>query len=307
MEKTPVLLTSFIRPNFLSQLLEILEKRNDIEIYFASDGPRNKSDESKIKQCLGLFQQSKLNLPPNRYIIHSKNYGTKLGLIKNIDWFFSKNEYGIVLEDDCQPNDLFFDSMKESLAKHIKSNRYMMISGSDYLPENENLGKTFYRDSRFPMVWGWASWANRWSLYKLEIPDIKQIVSKTANVMYGNRISLEKVLFTNIFTKRFSEVNNGLLETWDYSLMATMWRNNLFALQSNFNMIINIGFGKDAAHTIGKPPKWVPKEYAMPMKSTQTNLIDDKTVLYDRWLAKNAYNCNIGEFVKNQVKRMAGI
>ena len=306
MEKIPVLLTSFIRPKFLSQLLDILEKRSDIDIYFASDGPRNKSDQDKINECLGLFQQSKFHLPPNRYMIHNKNYGTKFGLIKNIDWFFSHNEYGIVLEDDCKPNDLFFESMKESLLTHIKSDRYMMVSGSNYLPENENPTKNFYRESYFPMVWGWASWANKWSLYKLGIPDIKQIVSKTANKLYGNKISFEKTLFNNIFTKRFSEVNNGILETWDYSLMASMWRNNLFALQSNFNMVKNIGFGKDAAHTTGKPPKWVPKEYVMPLKSIQTELIDEKTLHYDRWLAKNVYNCNVREVVKNEIKRMVG-
>ena len=118
MQKIPVLLTSFIRPQFLSQILSILETRTDIEVFFASDGPRNKSDKVKIDYCLKIFKQSKLSITQDNLILHDKNYGTKFGIKKNIDWFFSKNEYGVVLEDDCLPSDLLFDTMLESLEKH---------------------------------------------------------------------------------------------------------------------------------------------------------------------------------------------
>ena len=144
MQKIPVLLTSFIRPQFLSQILSILETRTDIEVFFASDGPRNKSDKVKIDYCLKIFKQSKLSITQDNLILHDKNYGTKFGIKKNIDWFFSKNEYGVVLEDDCIPSDLLFDTMLESLDKHKKSDKFMMISCSDYLPESQNKSKTFF-------------------------------------------------------------------------------------------------------------------------------------------------------------------
>jgi hypothetical protein len=52
MQKIPVLVTSFIRPNFLMSILEIIEKRSDIDIYFATDGPRDNDDKIKINKCL---------------------------------------------------------------------------------------------------------------------------------------------------------------------------------------------------------------------------------------------------------------
>jgi len=306
MQKIPVLLTSFIRPQFLSQILSILETRTDIEVFFASDGPRNKSDKVKIDYCLKIFKQSKLSITQDNLILHDKNYGTKFGIKKNIDWFFSKNEYGVVLEDDCIPSDLLFDTMLESLEKHKKSDKFMMISCSDYLPESQNKSKTFFRESYFPMIWGWASWANKWALYKLEIPDSKKIILNAADKIYGKKMSVEKILFMDVFMKRFSEVNAGLINTWDYSLMATTWRNDLVALQTNFNMIVNIGFGKDAAHNTGKPPNWVPKKYNFPQPSSEIDWIDGDSLMYDKWLAKNVYNCKIGEVLKNQIKRVVG-
>jgi len=128
MNKIPVLVTSFIRPNFLQNVIDIIEKRNDIDLFFATDGPRNSYDKLKINECLTVLKQSKFKLSRENTLIHDHNYGTKLGLIKNIDWFFSKNKFGIVLEDDCQPNNQFFDVLNEGLQKHTKSSKYMMIS-----------------------------------------------------------------------------------------------------------------------------------------------------------------------------------
>ena len=57
MQKIPVLVTSFIRPNFLMSVLEIIEKRYDIDLYFATDGPRNNNDKIKINKCLNIIKQ----------------------------------------------------------------------------------------------------------------------------------------------------------------------------------------------------------------------------------------------------------
>jgi hypothetical protein len=83
-----VLLTSFIRPAFIYDILQTLEKRNDIDLFFASDGPRNSYDEKKIDECLSILKQSKFKMNNQNTLINSHNYGTKIGLVKSIDWFF---------------------------------------------------------------------------------------------------------------------------------------------------------------------------------------------------------------------------
>ena len=61
------------------------------------------------------------------------------------------------------------------------------------------------------MVWGWASWANKWSLYKLEIPDAKKIILNTANKIYGEKMSVEKIIFMDDFFKYNPLVYKGLV------------------------------------------------------------------------------------------------
>jgi len=307
MQKIPVLVTSFIRPNFLMSILEIIEKRSDIDLYFATDGPRNNDDKIKINKCLNIIKQSKFKFNSKNMLVREQNYGTKFGIKNNIDWFFSKNKLGIVLEDDCLPDNTFFDAIFEGLKIHKNSSKYMSVSGSDYFPINSNQSKTFYRDSYFPMVWGWGSWSDKWNLYKLDIPDLNILVNKTANKIYGEKNTLEKILFVDVFKKRFTEVNTGLINTWDYSLMASAWRNDMVCLQSNFNMIINLGFGKDAAHTTGNPPDWVPKEYRSLKNYLDYTVVDLDYINYDKWLAKNVYNCTPREFIKNGIKRIINL
>ena len=114
---------------------------------------------------------------------------------------------------------------------------------------------------------------------------------------------VSKVLFIDVFKKRFSEVEKGRINTWDYSLMATAWRNDLVCLQTNYNMVVNMGFGADAAHTIGEKPHWVPSYFRSKPIQVDIAKIDPQILMYEKWIAKNVYNCNTNEFFKNQVKR----
>jgi hypothetical protein len=250
-----------------------------------------------------VLKQSRFKISHENTLIHNQNYGTKLGLIKNIDWFFSKNKFGIILEDDCEPNNQFFDVVNEGLQNYASSSKYMMISGTDFLPTGINKSNSQFRESNFPMVWGWGSWADKWSLYQLNIPDIKFIVKKMADKLFGPKTSINKLFFMDTFQMRFTEVVRGKINTWDYSLMASAWRNDLVCLQTNYNMIINMGFGIDAAHTSGKKPDWVPTNFRNQPNQIKSNSVDSEVLTCEKWILKNVYNCKLDEFLKTQIKR----
>ena len=55
MQKLPVLITFFNRPAILEQLFVAISKRNDIQIFFSCDGPRNEIDKSNGPQFCGPF------------------------------------------------------------------------------------------------------------------------------------------------------------------------------------------------------------------------------------------------------------
>lgn len=300
MMKTPVLITFFNRPDNLATLLSSIADRNDLDFYLASDGPRNQIDKNQIEQCWKLVDLYLPEVNVSKRLMRETNMGCKYAMKENIDWFFTKVNQGIILEDDCIPNSDFFLYTITALKNFESCEEIFGISGSDFIKSCSKEFETTFRLSIFPMVWGWATWASRWNQYQLEIPDAKVLTDNVANRLFGKKSYLEKWYFRNVFRRRFYEVNNNIIDTWDYSLVASMWRNEQKFLQLNGNTIINIGFDTQATHTKGTPPGWVPKSFSNTI-SKDLN-VADYTNLNDLWLVNNVFNCNPKEVVKNIVK-----
>ena len=223
-------------------------------------------------------------------------------MIGNMDWFFDLNEYGIVLEDDCAPNPEFFKVVGGALRDVSPDSNYISVSGSDYLPAslNDNTGQ--FRESIFPQVWGWGSWSRKWKLYELGISDRSIIVDSASEELYGKDYFLNRKYFNSVFEMRFREIDLGLIDTWDYSLMATSWRHGLKSLQVNGNLIVNSGFGQLATHTTNVAPDWVPQSYSKVIN--HKDITPGFDLAADRWTAKNVYNCNLVEVMKNEIKKV---
>jgi hypothetical protein len=305
MAKIPVLVTFFNRPAILEKLFSAICENKEIEVFFAADGARNREDKNKIEACWNLVDKYFGQISDSHKLIRSQNYGCKMAMISNINWFFDLNDFGIILEDDCIPNPEFFKTVGTALIQTPRDSKYISISGSDYLPSNLNKNSGVFRESIFPQVWGWGSWANKWQYYKEDIPDSSEIVLSAATQLYGTEKSLRKMYFENIFNMRFKEVNTNIIDTWDYSLTATAWRHKFNTLQINGNAIVNSGFGEFATHTKSSAPSWVPVDYSS--KKRDFSHAIDLDLEADSWIATNVYNCQLKEFVKNEIKKIVRI
>ncbi len=301
MSKLPVLVTFFNRPQILGQLLKKIHIQNDIKVFFACDGPRDEKDKELVDQCWGQVYKYFGRVKSKQSYSRSQNLGCKMAMKTNIDWFFSQNPYGVILEDDCIPNSDLFKYIGAGLISHRNSADIMSISGSDSLPQYLTPKTSLFRKSIFPMVWGWGTWAKKWSLYRVDIPDSKEIVELASESLFGKKFSLAKWQFENVFKMRFEEVNQGVIDTWDYSLVASTWRNNFKVLQVNANLVVNSGFNSQATHTKSLPPPWVPNDYTAP--SSFNTIVPDYMNNSDLWLVPNVYNCGPVEVMKNQVKK----
>lgn len=302
MSVLPVLITFFNRPANLDALLMAISKQENLELYFASDGPRNESDKAAIEHGWKLVEKYYGTIKFEKTLNRTTNLGCKLAMKGNIDWFFDQVEYGVILEDDCIPNDEFFAIMLKSLVTYKDNPDILCISGSDYLPQDVSPKDYTFRDSVFPMVWGWGCWSHKWKLYQVEIPDSRFIVEKAAKKLFGRQKPVMKYIFKNVFNMRFNEVDKGIIDTWDYSLVATCWRHDLRVLQLNGNSILNSGFGLNATHTKNSPPTWVPKTYSLNFSKVLGNSKYDPT--YDIWMVQNVFNCTFLEVIKNTIKRV---
>ena len=282
-------------------LFDKLSKNNNLDIYFACDGPKNLPDKEKIDKCWVLVSNKFGFIPDSNKLIRHENLGCSNAMIGNLNWFFQKVNFGLILEDDCIPSGAFLDYLANNLEKLEKIRDFMCISGFDPIQKFDS--KYLFRLSNFPLIWGWATWKEKWDLYQYKIPDAEYITDKVSKKIYKKNFFIHKQLFKYIFRRNFRLVNESLIDTWDYSLIATMWRHNMLSLQINGNQIRNIGFDDSATHTKSKRPKWVSTHYAyLETKKyfEETQFDKDNEV----WLSKKVYGANLFTFIRSSMRKI---
>ena len=107
--KSPVLLLIFNRPDITLRVFEQIKLAQPSKLYIAADGPR---DNVPTERELCDAARDILNFVDweceVKTLLRDINLGCKYAVSNSIDWFFENEEEGIILEDDCLPNDDFF-------------------------------------------------------------------------------------------------------------------------------------------------------------------------------------------------------
>ena len=242
MLNTPILFLIFNRPDTTEKVFAEIRKQQPRYLFIAADGPRkNKPDDvvlsNKCKQIV-----SKIDWDCQVETLYQvNNLGCGFAPATAITWFFSKVEEGIILEDDCIPNDSFFKFCESLLIEHRNNINVMMICGTSYQPKPLN-NDTYYF-SKYPHAWGWATWKRAWANYNFKLD----------NESEETRALVIKNTFTNnrersMWVGNIKMIINGL-DAWDYQWMYWIWKNNGLCAVPWRNMISNIGFGVNATHT----------------------------------------------------------
>lgn len=246
MEKSnsiPVLILAFNRSEKIQALLHALRSIQPKKIYISLDGPRagNAQDELEqqkiIEQVQAIDWQCTLKIHKN-----NTNLGCKKAVASGITWFFSKEEKGIILEDDCIPSQDFFQFCAELLAKYATNPKVMSIAGSCLIKGLQQKESYFF--SSTPLCWGWATWRRAWNLYDVEMKDWPEYHSLS---LLDKKFSDQKVVqyWTNIFDKTFQ----GKIDTWDYQWVFTLLKHQGVSINPSVNLITNTGFDNSATHT----------------------------------------------------------
>ena len=156
--KKPVLLIAWKRPKHLKKVIESLRLYRPSKIYFACDGPREELEEKiKVEKTRAIID-NEINWPCKIYkLIRERNKGCKLAVSEAISWFFSENDEGIILEDDCVPNPFFYNYCEELLNKYRNNKSIISVSGNNF-QEGNLIGDGSYYLSKYTHIWGWATW-----------------------------------------------------------------------------------------------------------------------------------------------------
>jgi len=242
--KTAVLFLIFNRPDATKQVFDAIRKAKPARLYVAADGPRGDKpgEVEKVEQVRRIATQVYWDCEV-KILFRDKNLGCRVAVSNAITWFFENEEEGIILEDDCLPNQSFFWFCEELLGRYRDDQRVMHISGYDHFGKIDREGYSYLFSKDTP-AWGWATWRRAWRYFDVNIesfPDFKK-ENQIVNVFKKRREQNHRI---GIWEK----VYDGSIDTWDYQWSYCVRANNALSIVPTLNLVTNIGFGRDATHT----------------------------------------------------------
>jgi len=245
MFKTPVLFLVFNRPDVTVQVFEAIRKAKPPRLYVAADGPR-KDRPGESENCIQVRQiATQVDWPCEvKTLFRDQNLGCRHAVSSAIDWFFENELEGIILEDDCLPHPSFFRFCDELLERYRFNLRIGQVGGGNFQFGFRHNDQSYYF-SKYTHIWGWATWRDRWQgTFDISISDwpnvkksrsIKPLLNSSEEWRYWSRI--------------FNKVYNKNIDTWDYQWLYANWMQDRLTVLPNVNLISNIGFSEEAAHT----------------------------------------------------------
>ncbi len=183
---------------------------------------------------------------PFEIIQWPENLGASNNIIRSLDHFFSRNKFGIIIEDDCVPSPQFFQYISFASSQRLLDDRIVCITGNRFSSSNLFFGKKAHL-SKFYSGWGWATWSDVWDSFraytKIDSPEI-------VRQLFLLLKPWERKYFKQVLDSR--ELDSVL--PWDYAFQFMMITNKWKCLVPPYNLVQNIGFTKDATHTFNLSP-----------------------------------------------------
>jgi hypothetical protein len=245
--KSPVLLIVFNRPDTTGRVFEEVRSARPPRLYIGADGPRlDRPGEADL--CAAVRQiSSAVDWPCEvKTLFRDQNLGCKLGPCEAISWFFTHEEEGIILEDDCLPASSFFDFCDELLERYRHDSRIWQISGTDmFASEPPSESRPSYRYVKSGPIWGWASWRRAWKHYDSELKAWPSM-SKEAVLNSVYATAAERDAYRAIGNR----IYDGVTHFWDYQWLFARNFNSGLSIIPYGNQVRNIGFGPAATHTL---------------------------------------------------------
>ena len=251
MNNPAVLLLTFNRPRTTELVWERLRLAKPPRLYVVSDGPR--ADHARDVELVRAVRQvtSRVDWECDvKRLDRAVNLGCGPGVRAGIDWFFSHEPEGIILEDDTVPEPSFFEFTSVLLERFRYDDRVGMISGTNhigYKPKGAS-----YLFSRNKSCWGWASWRRAWSGMDFELSwKTAQLASSVLENMGVSKHHRRHWL------RAIQSIEAGRVSTWDWPWYFSLASQNQLVIFPECNLVANVGFGEDSTHTRGDAPHYV--------------------------------------------------
>lgn len=239
-----ILFLVFNRPDLASQVFQAIRSARPPRLYVAADGPREGRD-SERQDCMEARRViDEVDWPCEvKCLFQEKNLGPMHAQVAALDWFFDQEKEGVILEDDCLPDQSFFGYCDELLECYRDDRRVFMISGNNFQGGIKR-GDADYYFSIYTHIWGWAAWKRSWQCFDKDLTDWPS---------FRECGGLENLHGTKVTRKYwfdlFDRIYSGTYKRgWDYRFLFACWRENGLTIIPQKNLVTNIGFGHQATN-----------------------------------------------------------
>lgn len=296
---TAVALIFFNRPSTLRQVFDEIKKAQPPKLFLIQDGPRNEQDEIKIQECRKIVS----NIDWTCEVITDyaeENLGCGVRPQSGITNAFKQVDKLIILEDDCVPDNSFFQYCEDLLNRYQNDERISYISGLNHF-EAWDFGGDSYGFTKTGAIWGWATWRRAWEKYDYAVSEI-------------NNGYIKKQLRNNVkdAPKRISvweETNRRVaqgekISYWDWQWGFVKYTQSQYVVVPKYNLICNIGTGLESTHAqkaTSKHRKY--KDYNhMPTKPIEFPLTHPKHMLCAEDYDERVLKTTRGNILKKMLK-----
>jgi hypothetical protein len=242
---SPVLFLIFNRPEVAAQSFACIRRARPPRLYIAADGPRadRPEEEDLCMQTRRIVDT--VDWPCSvKTLFRKHNLGCAKGVSTAISWFFQHEEEGIILEDDIVTHPDFFSFCEAMLERYRHDERIMHISGIN-MQFGIKRGDASYYFSEIMHCWGWASWRYAWKRFDYSMYGLSGFIKNDLPKKFTSPAVVAH------FQTILRYVRNNTIDSWATRWLYSIWQAGGLCLQSNVNMIKNIGFSASATHTTG--------------------------------------------------------
>ena len=281
--KTPILILAFNRPDFLSDLLDIVVHASPERLYIAVDGPRkdNPRDAQAVREIWKIIEKIPDTIEVST-LLRQDNLGCRDAVANGITWFFEREPEGIILEDDCRPDSTFF-SYCEGLLERFR-NDSQVISVSGYRPNHKAQQNDEVEFSRYPQIWGWATWRRVWGSYD---SSIREWPALRDSQWLRREVGLNP-LAASFWKIRFDQVHSKVVNTWDYQFTFLAMRAKGLSLVPPVNLVRNVGFDARSTHTGPRVSRRINGTVGR-LRDVQIPQLISRNRALDRWIEIRSY------------------
>ena len=247
-----ILLLGFNRPDLLLAAITRIKGHGYSNLWIAIDGPRlgNDRDKSGCRSCGKIAKKEQVNQAKRH--ISSRNRGCRDGVIEGIDWFFSNNKEGIILEDDVEIT-LDYIEIMVGMLEHYRKDKdiWSICSHCDPVDAGgDDKDLIFYKSDLCRVGYGWASWDDRWKDHQ------EWLIRSRNEGRIKTFMKMPRQVRTKDFCLKIYACRKGHMDAWDYEWNLSHLRNRGKSVTPLALCGTNHGFREDGTHTHSCQPPW---------------------------------------------------